>query len=585
MRFDDQFLERVRESTSILDLIGGYVHLKKRGKDYAALCPFHQEKTASFWVSDSKQIFKCFGCGAGGDVFKFLMLMENLGFADAVVRLAERQGIALPKSGQPVSREEENKSRLFAVMEHAATFFADCLAKHGAADEARNYLNERGIAREMVETFRLGYAPSGNELLAYLKSAGIAGPVAFTCGLVVEAGPDQFRDKFRNRIMFPIRDLQGRVMAFGGRALGEGIPKYLNSPETALYHKGNHLYGLDQARERIRKVDFAILVEGYFDCVVPFQYGFRNTVASLGTSLTENQVRLLGRYTRNVVISFDPDTAGLSAALRSVDLFLAQGFRVNVLSLPEGDDPDTFVRRNGTEAYEKALKESNPFVQFALTRFMGQKKDAFSPRGKQETVSQILPYLMKIPDRIERAEYMSLVAARLQIDEQLLRMEIKRLKGKPGNITPVRASLADKLILAESNLLRAVIDENWVSLVVPLIEKELFAGLSSEPIFGKVVELRQQNASVSIRTLRKLLGESDCLDLLDTIALHASEFPLSEEAIHGSIRALEDRCINRETLSRQEAISQEQGVDLSSPQLQKWIREKEELRRKQQNQA
>jgi len=587
MRFDEQFLERVRDSTSIVELIGSYVHLKKRGKDHAALCPFHNEKTPSFWVSESKQIFKCFGCGAGGDAYKFLMLMENLSFGDAVARLAERQGIPLPKRGAPATPEDDSKRRLLEIMDVAGAFFRDALEKHPSSEEARTYLEKRSISAETIQAFGIGYAPPGSELLAHLRSRKLDTSQILACGLIAEPSPGQYRDKFRHRVMFPIRDLSGRVIAFGGRILGDGVPKYLNSPETVLYHKGNHLYGLDKARDAIRKADFAILVEGYFDCVVPVQFGFRNTVASLGTSLTENQVRLLGRYTRNVVISFDPDSAGLSAALRSTDLFLQQGFRVNVLSLPEGHDPDTFLREQGFPAYQEKLKTSTPFIEFALSRFLKQKKDPLSPKGKQETVSQILPYLLKMPDRIERAEYVSLVAGRLKMDEQLIRAEMRKATGKQDSGDKLLSpSGVAELSLAERTLIAAVFDEQWSELALPLLEGELFDDLLTAPIFEKVIELRQLNQKINVITLRKLLGEGDCRELLETIALNASGLPLTEDAIRGSIRALQERRIERESLHRQEAIKSEQSNDLDSPAVIQLVREKEaSVRRKQQHHA
>ena len=325
MRFDEQFLERVRDSTSIVELIGSYVHSEETRQGPRRSLPLPHEKTPSFWVSDSKQIFKCFGCGAGGDAFKFLMLMENLGFGDAVARLAERQGIPLPKRSAPATSEDDGQAPALRDHGPGRRFLHGSARKACELQEARSYLEKRSITSETIQTFGIGYAPPGSELLSYLRSRKLDTSQILACGLIAETSAGQYRDKFRHRVMFPIRDLNGKIMAFGGRVLGDGVPKYLNSPETALYHKGNNLYGLDKARDAIRKVDFAILVEGYFDCVVPFQFGFRNTVASLGTSLTENQVRLLGRYTRNVVISFDPDSAGLSAALSIDRSLLAAG--------------------------------------------------------------------------------------------------------------------------------------------------------------------------------------------------------------------------------------------------------------------
>jgi DNA primase len=275
----------------------------------------------------------------------------------------------------------------------------------------------------------------------------------------------------------------------------------------------------------------------------------------------------------------------MAAALRSIDLFLEHGFRVNVLSLPQGHDPDTFLREKGAEAYQERLKSSEPFIDFALRRFMDQKRDPSTPRAKKETVAQIVPYLLKIPDRIERAEYVSLVASRVKLDEQLIRAEMRRAAGKPGPARQSPVATADALVLAERTLLAATLDEDWGGFAAPLVEKELFEGLAGAPIFEKVVELRQQNRKIDILNLRKLLGESECLELLDAVAANASQYPLSEEEIRGSILALQQRRIERETLATQEAITSENPGDLNSPRLRRLLKEKEELRRKQQIQT
>jgi DNA primase len=381
--------------------------------------------------------------------------------------------------------------------------------------------------------------------------------------------------------MFPIRDVSGRVVAFGGRALGEAGPKYLNSPDTPIYKKGNHLYGLDAAKEVIRRKDFAILVEGYFDCIVPAQCGFANVVASLGTGLTENQVRLLGRYSRNVVISFDPDSAGMAAALRSIDLFLGQGFRVNVVLLPSGHDPDTFLREFGAEAYAARLKSSIPFLDFALSRFLDQQPDPFSPRGKQETVTQILPYLMKAPSSIERAEYVARIAERLQIDEELVRAELRRMTGKGQAAQTERRGLLEQTLPAENSLLAAALDPEWRGFTLPLLRLTLFEGLNSAPVFQKLEELRKLDRDINILNLRKLLPEGEVLELVEAIAVRASDLPLSEEIIRGSVEALQARCLRLDNSRRQEAIRREQALDPDSARLRELVREKEQRLREQ----
>ena len=458
MRFDDTFIDQVRNGISIVDLVGGYVRLQKKGKDYGALCPFHSEKTPSFTVSEAKQIFYCFGCGTGGDVFKFIMLMENLTFPESIHQLAESQGIPLPQSTKKSEAESVRRQRLLKILEMATHFFCQRLEGKNAA---LAYLKDRQITQETIHQFSIGYAPAGQHLLQELTGQGFDVEEVLACGLIKEGNSGQYYDKFRNRIMFPIHDLSGKTIAFGGRMLGDGIPKYLNSPETALYSKSRNLYPLDMTRNEIRKRDFAIIVEGYFDCIIPFRFGIRNVVASLGTSLTESQVKVLGRYTRNVVTNYDPDSAGTAATLRSIDLFLEQGFRVNVLQLPTGEDPDVFLRKQGTEAYREKLKSSQSYLDFVLSQVMSQQRDSFSPKGKQEVISQILPYLVKIPNAIERAEYVARIASRLQLDESLILLEMRKMPARKRETPRFDYSVpVEQGTRAENILLIAMLEEN-----------------------------------------------------------------------------------------------------------------------------
>ena len=311
MKFDDRIVEQIRNSINIVDLIGGYLPLKKQGQNHTALCPFHAEKTPSFNVSDSKQIFKCFGCGAGGDSFKFIMLMENRTFPEAVKFLAERSGIAVRQPDGSRSPRTHRTQRLRQAMELAGRLYRRFLERSGAA---RNYLQNRQINAETTDRFQIGFAPGGGQLVAELRQEGFTNQELMACGLVKEGRGGRSYEYLRRRVIFPIRDLQGRIVAFGGRVMGDGVPKYLNSPDSELYKKGANLFALDLSRPEIRRSGFAILVEGYFDCVMPHQFGFRNVIASLGTSLTTDQAKLLRHYTRKVVINYDPDTAGANAA-------------------------------------------------------------------------------------------------------------------------------------------------------------------------------------------------------------------------------------------------------------------------------
>jgi len=576
MKFDDHFISRVRSSVDIVELIGNYVKLKKSGQNYMALCPFHNEKTPSFSVSGSKQIFKCFGCGVGGDVFQFISQLERLSFPESVEHLAERCGIPMPAQEKTDNRESDRRPRLFQIMKLADEFFREALSDAGAA---RTYLKDREIGDEIIRQFGLGYAPAGSRLRSKLKGQGFSLDEMAACGLIKRGESGDTYDKFRNRITFPIQDLSGRTIAFGGRSLGDAQPKYLNSPETPLYSKSNSLYGLNLSQSDIRRKDFAILVEGYFDCIVPFQSGVRNMVASLGTSLTHGQVQLLGRYTRNVVVNFDPDSAGVAAATRSIDLFLVQGFHVNVLQLPSGEDPDSFILRHGAEKYNELLVKSSPYLDFLLSLSLAAQKDPLSPKGKQQVVAEIIPYLMKIPNRIERSEYVSRIAEKLRLNEELLILEMRKHSRQiPGHEKPLAPSIQTEGTISENTVLAAVFEERYQERILLQVLPELFEGLRTEGIFKAIFKLRNQKREISVLSLREALGPSD-LDLLERVTVESSEGHLTEEAIDGSLSALRRMQINRVSQEIQEAIIREEREGEVSDQLDELLRKKEALRR------
>lgn len=581
MKFDDHFIDLVRDQTSIIHLVGGYVRLKKSGKDYSALCPFHTEKTPSFLVSESKQIFKCFGCGAGGDVFKFIMLMENCSFPESIRHLAEQSGVPLPQQGGKTSFESETRDRLLGIMEIATRYFQECLRQRSGRNDALNYLHRRQIEETAIDRFGLGFAPPGNQLLSLLKRKGFSAEQMLACGLLKEADSGQHYDKFRNRVMFPIRDLFGRTIAFGGRILGEGVPKYLNSPETSLYNKSKSLFALDVTREEIRRRNFALLVEGYFDCIVPFQFGIRNVVASLGTSLTQNQVRVLGRYTRKVLVNYDPDSAGVAAAMRSIDLFLEHGFYVNIVSLPKGQDPDTYIRSEGVAAYQEKIKSSLPYLDFALSRFVEEQRNPSSPKGKQEIVSRILPYLLKLSNKIERAEYVSRIASRVRVDENLIWPEIRKTaQRREGSRQTVLVAASGEATPAENTLLAALLESSHCDRVLKLLDTDLFEGLQTQAIFEKAFTLKKQNQAISIIKLRELLEGDEDLNLVERLALKSFQFSLSEEMILSSVEALRRKQYERISRQIQEEIKNEETQGREPVKMGELLRKKEEVRRK-----
>ena len=578
MKFDDHLITQIRNSVDIVEVIGSYVQLKKSGQNFMALCPFHNEKTPSFSVSGSKQIFKCFGCGVGGDVFQFVSQIERLSFPETIEHLAQRSGIPLPQQGVSRRPEDDRRPRLLEIMRRADEFFRG-LFKEAAV--AKRYLEERRIGADTIRRFGLGYAPGGNQVLSMLRAEGFSHEDLESCGLIKRGETGDYYDKFRNRVTFPIQDLSGRTIAFGGRSLGDAHPKYLNSPETPLYVKGNHLYGLNLTQTEIRRRDFAILVEGYFDCIVPFQFGIPNAVASLGTSLTSGQVKLLGRYTRNVVVNFDPDSAGLAAAMRSVDLFLEGGFHVNVLHLPAGEDPDSFILKYGADAYSELLTSSSPYLDFVLSHLLSQQRDPGSPKGKQEVVSAMLPYLIKVPNRIERSEYVSKVAGRLRVREELLIQEMRRLSRRGPqqelSLTPGPQLAAT---ISENTILAALLELDEQNDVMSLIVPELFEGLRTEKIFAAIFEFENQNREISVLTLRDALEPSD-MDLLERVVLGASGEDFSLGAIEASVSALRDVQINRLSEEIQGAIVQEEESGEVSGRVEELLRKKETLRRQQ----
>ena len=557
MKFDPSFLEQVRSSADILGVVSQYVNLKKGGQHHIGLCPFHSEKTPSFKVSTSLQIFKCFGCGEGGDVFRFVSLLEGLSFPDSVEYLAQRAGIPLPHVAGRQKDQSENRQRLLDLMRLAQEHFRLLLQETPAA---RDYLVSRQIDEETIAKFGIGFAPVGNRLRKLLQERGLSERHALRCGLITENEQGDRYDRFRSRVMFPIRDLSGNVIAFGGRILGQAQPKYLNSPETPLYNKSSNLYALDLTREEIRRKDFALLVEGYFDCIVPYQFGFRNVVASLGTALTDLQVKTLARYTRNVVLNYDPDGAGVTAAVRSIETFFKHGLRVNIVQLPKGTDPDTFLRREGADAYGQKLRGSVSSIDFLLAQSMAAQRDPYSPRGKQQVLDQVLPKLILMPNRIERSEHAARIAHRLRIDEELVRLELRRLKNprRQGATHKVsRRWQQPELLLAEEILLAAAIGPDSAKWVKPYLTEDLIKGLRSRDIFATIMESWELQQEISILKLRKLLDGATEIQLLDTLHFRTSELPLSQETVKNSVLALRRKQLDRKSVEIQQELTRE----------------------------
>jgi DNA primase len=488
------FADRVKQQADIVRVIGDYLPLKKAGQNFMGRCPFHNEKTPSFAVHPVKQIYHCFGCGVGGDVFKFIMEMEKLEFMDAVRLVAEKCGIAVPQRQprSPAERREVSQRKLLLEMHAAAAeFFQRQLKASVESSVAMGYLEDRGLDRAAIERFALGYAPSGGDLLLRHLRGKYPEKVVEASGLVSRDGSGRLYDRFRKRIMFPISNETGRVVAFGGRALGEEPPKYMNSPETPIYVKSGVLYNFHAAKESIRQLEFAVMVEGYMDAIAVARAGVFNVVASCGTSLTENQLRLLGRFTRRVIMNYDPDTAGQTATERSLALLLEQGFDARVLHLPGGADPDKFIREHGAAAYQKLLAEAPAFLDHLMERALASAgADRNSAESKLRAVNFLLPYLQKLPDRLLRSEWASRVAVRLKIDEPMLRDTLQKAAAQRRGEVRMRPELAPPATKpAERRLLQLLAEGEGFRqrLATELHEAGMYRGLPSEKLFETMI--------------------------------------------------------------------------------------------------
>ncbi len=517
MKIPRGFSDELRNQADIARVIGDYVSLKKKGANFWACCPFHHEKTPSFSVNPAKQFFKCFGCHKAGDVFTFVMEIEGCPFPEAIKIVADKCGVAVPAaSSKEDSKELEERDRLRAdllqINQWAAEFFEQNLTETPEGKRGVSYLTTRGVNDEIRKAFRLGYAPnSWNAMGDFLRSRGASRTQIERSGLVgLKDNAAGSYDRFRSRLMFPISDAQSRIVAFGGRILGDGEPKYLNSPETVLYTKGQHLFGLNQSRDAIRQRGYAILVEGYLDFLIPFQAGVKNLVASLGTALTENQVRLLGRYARQIVVNFDPDSAGVAATKRSLELLLAGGFKVNVLTLPDNLDPDEYIRAHGSEGYLKLLRSSQPFLDYIVEQAVGEH-DQTKPSGKVETINAILPYLKLVKDRIERAEHVEKIADRLKIESRLIREELmKAAEARAEKISEraIAATIAVKP--AERKLLEVLLNHSAVrrKMMVQLTEED-YGGLRTSNLFRLIFEFERQGREATYPALSEALQDED----------------------------------------------------------------------------
>ena len=597
--FSPQLLEEIRARVDIVDLVGQFVNLKRAGENWKGLCPFHAEKTPSFMVHPKKGIFHCFGCGVGGDAFGFLMRQDRLQFPEAVRVLAERAGVALPTERR--TEGDGQREALFKTMAQASEFYRDALWNRPEGEGARRYLDSRGIAPEMARRFVLGYAPEGwDHLLGFMKGRGVTEEQLVQVGLVLPRQTGSgFYDRFRGRLLFPIKDGQGRIVAFGGRAMGTEDPKYLNSPETPLYVKGQTLYAFDLAKPQIREKNRALVVEGYVDCLMAHQHGFTETVAALGTAFTASQLGLLRRYCDEVITFFDADAAGKKATQRVEELLEpgTQGLawavnrtgtfgdgsalRLKVALLPSGHDPDSFLRKEGAQAFTQRIGEARSLLAYAVETAIGEENTT-APRGKATAFARVALILAKVTDSQEATELARDAALKLGVDPTQLWIEAQRLQGalrKPAPATaPAPAGV--NLPSAERDLVSLLVQNAEVrAALLPVLDEE---DLAHPALRAILAALKTVTAESPEALMPHLPGDTE-RGLLAALLVEERAWPDTTPLIAEYLKRFEMRRRARQIRQVSQAIAQAQASgDPALPQLQAQLsdlqRQAEELR-------
>ena len=559
------FADRVKQQADIVRVVGEYVRLKKSGQNFTGLCPFHAEKSPSFAVHPTKQIYHCFGCGVGGDVFKFVMEMEKCPFPESIRIVAEKCGIAVPQARERSPEErKENQQRAALVEMHrvAQAFFTNQLEGTPEGRVARAYLEDRGLDKAAVDQFGIGYAPTGGDVLLRSLKQKYPEKLLTESGLLSRDQSGRMFDRFRRRITFPISNEAGKIVAFGCRALGDDQPKYLNSPETPIYTKSNVLYHLDRAKEALRRSDFAVLVEGYMDAIAVARAGISNVVASCGTSLAEPQIKLLARFTRRVIVNYDPDTAGQTATERSISLLLEQDFEVRVLALPGKADPDKFIREQGAAAYVKVLKQAPPYVDYLIDR--ARRMDLTTGEGKLRAVNFLLPYVQKIPNRILRSEWATRIAQQLRLDEPVLRAALSKAAAERRSEVKTRPELIGRAAKpVERRLIRMLAEGEGFrhELAQRLQENQLYLGLETEKVLAALVAASLSGGPVQASEVAATLEERDRRMFFEILFEDSSD--LTWEEAESCVEALHHRRAERELADVQRSIeSSAAGPDL-----------------------
>ena len=523
MAIPENIIDQVQSRTDIVEVISRYIPLQKAGRNYKAPCPFHNEKTPSFIVSPDKQIYHCFGCGAGGNVFSFIMKHENLEFPEVVEMLAEKVGVKLPHLTSEKKELTSLANQLYKINELAISFFQENLARNQAA---KDYLTSRGIGDDTIKKFRIGYAPdSWDGALNFFQKKNVQPSIIEKAGLAISNEKGGHYDRFRKRLIFPILDLKERVLGFGGRVLDSSLPKYMNSPETYIYSKGRNLYGLNFTKDFVKKTGYALIVEGYLDFIIPYQAGVRNIVATLGTALTVDQIKLLKRFANTVIMVYDPDEAGEAASLRNMDLFLGEGVNVYIAELPKGYDPDGYIRKFGTDDFIKLTKSSKNLFDYKLSK-LSSRFDIRTGHGKAAIAGEMLPTISRIENAVLRSSLVKKLAEKLSVDEESVRAELKKVKPNyTMRVYTVSAVEAKKdQISAEKMILALMLESgNFIQEVREKLSADEFKDSSIRDIVKVVLDLSKDGKSITPVKLISHLENNEAAAILIPEAVNLSE--------------------------------------------------------------
>jgi len=583
--FPQQFIDDLRLQANIVQVVSEYVPLKKAGTTYKGLCPFHSEKTPSFNVNPEKGFFHCFGCGVGGDVFKFLELHEKLGFQDSVKMLAAKFGLALPErsegSGEDdaARRDSGLREAMLKIHEVAAAYFVEQLAGPAGA-RARQQLKDRGVTPQTIKELGLGFAPQSRDgLKGRLLKQGFAEGLLLQSGLILRRDNGDVIDRFRNRLMIPICRDTGSVIAFGGRSMdADQNPKYLNSPETPIYSKSRTLYGMNLTKAGVRKLGYAVLVEGYFDFAQVYQSQAAPVVASCGTALTSQQAQLLRRFTTKIVLSFDPDAAGQGAAVRSCELLVAEGFEVNVVVLDKGEDPDTFIRKNGADRYREKLRSSRPYLEYLLDQ-AAAGHDFGHDDSRRQFLGKMLEVAARIPDAAARDQFADRIAHKARVTEEVVRAEIRKAAvSRRTTLTSRELPSFGQMKYAEKGLIWGLIHNTGPALeALAELEDEDLENLACREIFEVARSLHGGPVDLLPTTLLERLSTVNA-QLVTSIAANATSPAPAIECARAIKRLRWEReraAIQREIDRLQELGARQHGHEIDAL----WQKKKDLLHR------